>query len=168
MRKFSRCWAPHFLSPAQKVAGVEASKAMLRVLQGAESNGFERIAADNESWFRYCYPFSTMYARAPSEVISRTRQIIGARKPMITIFFTAGQLILLDTPPRGSKFNQQYFIDHVFPDLEMENRNFRPRMPFATFGCTWIIQCVLVGQKSCQNSTGITLHDCRTHPIRQT
>jgi transposase len=26
MRKFSRCWLPHFLSPAQKVARVEASK----------------------------------------------------------------------------------------------------------------------------------------------
>jgi transposase len=32
MRKFSRRWVPHFLSPTQKVAGVEASKTILRVL----------------------------------------------------------------------------------------------------------------------------------------
>jgi hypothetical protein len=41
MRKFSRRWVPHFLSPAQNVARVEASKTILRVLQDAESNDFE-------------------------------------------------------------------------------------------------------------------------------
>jgi hypothetical protein len=52
---------------------------------------------------------------------------------MITIFFIARQLILLDILPKGSKFNQQYFIDSVFPDLKTQNRNFRRRMPLATF-----------------------------------
>jgi hypothetical protein len=37
-------------------------------------------------------------------------------KTMIMIFFTARQLLLLDVLPKGSKFNQQYFIDYVFPD----------------------------------------------------
>jgi hypothetical protein len=52
-RKFSRRWVPHFLSPAQKVARLEASKTILRVLQDAESNNFEGIAAGDESWFSY-------------------------------------------------------------------------------------------------------------------
>jgi hypothetical protein len=52
---------------------------------------------------------------------------------MITVFFTARQLILLDVLPKGSKFNQQYFIDDVFPDFKTENLNFRRRMPIATF-----------------------------------
>jgi hypothetical protein len=52
---------------------------------------------------------------------------------MITIFFTARQLILLNVQLKRSKFNQQYFIDYVFPDLKTENRNFRRRMPLATF-----------------------------------
>jgi hypothetical protein len=80
MRKFSRRWVPDFLSPAQKVARVETSKTILRVLQDAELNNFERITTGDESWFRYCYPSSTMFARAPSEVIPRTRQTIGANK----------------------------------------------------------------------------------------
>jgi hypothetical protein len=66
MRKFSRRWVPHFLSPAQKVARVEVSKTILRVLQDAESNDFGGIATGDESWFRYCYLFSIMFARAPS------------------------------------------------------------------------------------------------------
>jgi hypothetical protein len=36
MRKFSRRWVPHFLGPAQRVARVEASKTILRVLPDAE------------------------------------------------------------------------------------------------------------------------------------
>jgi hypothetical protein len=43
---------------------------------------------------------------------------------MKTIFSTARQLISLDVLPKESKFNQQYFIDYVFPDLKMENLNF--------------------------------------------
>jgi hypothetical protein len=80
MRKFSRRWVSHFLSPAQKVPRVEALKTILRVLQDVESNDFEGIAAGDEFWFRYCDPSSTMFARAPSEVIPRTRQTIGAKK----------------------------------------------------------------------------------------
>jgi hypothetical protein len=80
MRKFSRRWVSHFFSPAQKVAYVEEPKTILRVLQDAESNDFERIATGDESWFRYCYLSSIMFARAPSEVIPRTRQTIGAKR----------------------------------------------------------------------------------------
>jgi hypothetical protein len=80
MRKFSRRWVPHFLSPAQKVALVEASKTILPVLQDAELSDFEGIATGDESWFRYCYLSSTIFARAPSEVIPRTRQAIRVQK----------------------------------------------------------------------------------------
>jgi hypothetical protein len=74
-----------------------------------------------------------MFARVPSEVIPRTRQTIGASKTMITIFFTAYQLILLDILPKGSRFNQQYFVDYVFPDLQTKNRNFCRRILLTTF-----------------------------------
>jgi hypothetical protein len=80
MRKFSRRWVPHFLSPAQKVAPIKALKPILRVLQDAESNGFKGIATSDDSWFGYCCPSSTMFARAPSDVIPRTWQTIGAKK----------------------------------------------------------------------------------------
>jgi hypothetical protein len=80
MRKFSQLWVSHFLSSAGKVARVEASKTILRVLQDAESNDFEGIATSDESEFRYCCPSSAMFARALSGVVPRTRQTIGAKK----------------------------------------------------------------------------------------
>jgi hypothetical protein len=79
MRKFSWGWVPHFLSPAQKVTHVETPKTILRFLQDAKSNDSQGITTGDESWFRCCYPSSIMFARAPSEVISRTRQTIGAK-----------------------------------------------------------------------------------------
>jgi hypothetical protein len=99
MRKFSWRWMPHFLSPAQKVVRLETSKTILRVLQDTVSNDFEGIATGDESWFRYCCPSSTMFARAPSEVIPRNLQNNWRKETMITIFFTARQRIMLDVLP---------------------------------------------------------------------
>jgi hypothetical protein len=73
---------------------------------------------------------------------------------MMMIFFTACQLIMLDVLPKGSKFNQQYFVDDVFPDLKMENLNFRRRRPLATF---WVHMDNSMGQTLRQNLIGITL-----------
>jgi hypothetical protein len=49
-------------------------------LQDAESNDLEGITTGDESWFRYCYPSSIMFARAPSEIIPRKWQTIGMKK----------------------------------------------------------------------------------------
>jgi hypothetical protein len=54
----------------------------------------------------------------------------------------------LDVLPKGSKFNQQYFIDYVFPDLKTENLNFRRRIPLATF---W----VHMGNSTCHNESKV-------------
>jgi hypothetical protein len=86
MRKVTRSYLPHSPSPVQKVARVEASKAMLRIRQKSEVNHIEGIATGDEFWFRYFYPSSTMFARSPAEIILRTRQAIGAKRTMITIF----------------------------------------------------------------------------------
>jgi hypothetical protein len=131
MGNFNSGLGASFSQSCTKHCSRRSIKTILRDLQDVESNYFEGIAMGDESWFRYCYPSSTMFAWAPAEVIPRTRQTIGSKNTIITIFFTAHQLILLDVRPKGSKFNQQYFINYVFPDLEMENRNFRRQMPLA-------------------------------------
>jgi hypothetical protein len=71
MTKFSRRWVRHFLSEAQKAARAEVSKEMLRILQDSEENKFDGIVTGEESWFRYLYPCSKMFARSPAEVVPR-------------------------------------------------------------------------------------------------
>jgi hypothetical protein len=77
----------------------------------------------------------------------------------MTIFFTACQLILLDVLPKGSKFNQQHFADSMFPDLKTENRNFRRRMPLATFR-------VHMDNSMCQNGSKVVSNFDKHHIAR--
>jgi hypothetical protein len=133
MRKFSFRWVFRFLSEAQKSARVEASKEMLRILQDSEENKFDGILTGDEFWFRYLLSCSKSFAQSPAEVVSRIRHGIDTKKTMITIFFTGCELIVLNVLPKGSKFNQLYFIDYIFPDLTSANLIFRPRKPGSTF-----------------------------------
>jgi hypothetical protein len=133
MKGFSRRWVPHVLSSAQKAARLEASKEMLRILQGSKANEFEGIAMGNESWLRYSYLFPKMFTQSPAEVVPRTRQALGAKKTMITSFLPARKLMVLDVLPKGPKHNQQYFVDYIFTDLKKANLSFHRPMPESTF-----------------------------------
>jgi hypothetical protein len=123
---------PHFLSPAQKVAGVEASTEMLRILHESEENLFEGATTGHKSWSQYSYPSSEIFARSPTSVIPRTRQAVGTKQTMIAIFFTGYKLIVLDTLPKGAKFNQPNFVDYIFLDLKREHVNLHCWIPQAT------------------------------------
>jgi hypothetical protein len=39
---------------------------------------------------------------------------------MVTIFFTPTRLLVLNFLPKGTKFNQDYFIDTVLPNIYSE------------------------------------------------
>jgi hypothetical protein len=55
LKQFSRRWVPHLVSPAQKVACVEASTEMLRILHTSKKDHFEGIARSDESSFHNSY-----------------------------------------------------------------------------------------------------------------
>jgi transposase len=80
MRKFSRRWVPHSLTSAQTAGRVCASIEMLRILQESEANDFDGVTTDDESWFRYIYPSSEMFAHSAADVIPSTRQAMVRRK----------------------------------------------------------------------------------------
>jgi hypothetical protein len=80
MRKFPRCWVPHSLSHAQKIARVEAAKEMLRILQESKTNDFDGIATGDESWFQLTTASSKMFTRSAADISPRTRQAVGAPK----------------------------------------------------------------------------------------
>jgi hypothetical protein len=47
-----------------------------------------------------------MFAPSADEVVPTTKGTISARNTMITIFFTSTRLLVLDSLPKGAKFNQ--------------------------------------------------------------
>jgi hypothetical protein len=71
-----------------KVVPGEVSKGILRSLQKSETKHVDGIAAGDEFWFPYFFPCSKMFARWPTEVISKMRQAINAKQIMIMGIFT--------------------------------------------------------------------------------
>jgi hypothetical protein len=71
MRKFSGREVPHFLRRTQKVARVEASKEMFRILQESEVNNFEEIVMNDVYWFQRCYLSSKMSTQSRAGVFRK-------------------------------------------------------------------------------------------------
>jgi hypothetical protein len=159
MTKFSRRWVPHSLTSAQKVARVDASIEMLRTLSESDTNDFDGVTTGDESWFQYIYPSSEIFALSPADVIPRTRQVIGAKRIMITLFFTVRKLILLDVMLKGWKCNQLYFVDNRVPGLRRGKMSFARRKPGSTF---WVD----MDNSMCHNGANITSEFQKHHLAR--
>jgi histone-lysine N-methyltransferase SETMAR len=69
--------------------------------------------------------------RHPRLFQGRGKQL--ARREQRERFLHCTSIVPVGCTIKGSKFNQQYFIDYVFLDLKTENQNFRRRMLLATF-----------------------------------
>jgi hypothetical protein len=88
---------------------------MLRIPHESEGNQIEGITTGNKFWFQHSDPSLKMFAGSPTDVVPRTRQAFETKQTIITISFTGRTLIVLDVLPAGSKFNELYFVDHIFP-----------------------------------------------------
>jgi transposase len=74
-----------------------------------------------------------MFATSAREVVPRTKENISAKKTMVTIFFTSTRLLVLNVLPKGTKFNQDYFIDTALPNLCSEKRRIARRKGLPNF-----------------------------------
>jgi hypothetical protein len=95
----------------------DQSEMLFDILQLYAEPNFEGIATGDESWFLYTTYGDSMFATSAREVVPRTKQNVSATKTRVTIFFTSTRLLVLDFFPKGTKFNQDYFIDTVLPNL---------------------------------------------------
>jgi hypothetical protein len=114
----------------------------------AEHN-FEGITTSDESWFLYTTDRDSMFATSTREVVPRTKQNISAMKTMVTIFFTSTRLVVLNFLPKGTEFNQDYFIDTVLPNLYSEKRRIARRKGLPSFS-------VHMDNSMCHNGAKIT------------
>jgi transposase len=90
-----------------------------------------------------------MLATSAREVVPRTKQNISAKKTMVTVFFTSTRLLLLNFLPEGTKFNQNYFVDTVLPNLYSEKRQIARRKGLPSFS-------VHMDNSMCHNGAKIT------------
>jgi hypothetical protein len=76
-------------------------------------------------------------------------QNICAKKTMVTIFLTSTRLLVLNFLPKGTKVNQDYFIDTVLPNLYSEKRQIARRKGLPSFS-------VHMDNSMCYNGAKIT------------
>jgi hypothetical protein len=100
----------------------DQSEMLLDMLQLYAEQNFEGITTGNESWLLYATYGDSMFVTSAREVVPRTKQNISAKKTMVRIFYTSTRLLVLNFLPKGIKFNQDYFIDTVFPNPYSEKR----------------------------------------------
>jgi hypothetical protein len=111
----------------------DQSEMLLEMLQLCAEHNFEGITTGDESWFFYTTYGDSMFAMPAREVVPRTKQNSSAKKTMVTIFFTSTGLLVLNFLPKGTKFNQDYFIDTALPNLYSEKRRIARRKGLPNF-----------------------------------
>jgi hypothetical protein len=65
-----------------------------------------------------------MFAVSREKVIPFVQTQPGVQKVLITVFFISTTLIGSEALPKGRKFNQDYFISTVLPELGKENGDY--------------------------------------------
>jgi hypothetical protein len=78
---------------------------------------FEEIATGDKPSVSCYIESDWMFADRREEVIPRLRPGISIEPVMITVFFTARQLIALDVLPKGQRYDQEYFVQKILLSL---------------------------------------------------
>jgi hypothetical protein len=139
----------------------------LDMLQLSAEHNFEGITTGDESWFLYTTYEDSMFAISAREVVPRTKQNIYAKKTMAMVCFPSTRLLVLNFLPKGTNFNQDYFIDTALPNLYNERDELRGARAYRVFQSTWTIQCVITAQRSLKNLRSGTSREFLTHSIHQ-
>jgi hypothetical protein len=111
----------------------DQSEMLLDMLELYVKHNFEGITTGDESRFLDTTYGDSMFATSAREVVPRTKQNISAMETMVTIIFTSTRLLVLNFLPKGTKFNQDYFIDTVLPNLYSGKRRITRRKGLPSF-----------------------------------
>jgi histone-lysine N-methyltransferase SETMAR len=106
LRKFVIRLVPHSLSPSQKQKRVEVS---LQILHHLESpGGCDNVITGDETWVFHENAHDSVWAASSAEAGTRVSRTIGAKKSMVSVFWTIRGFLLVDVLPEGGRFNSDY------------------------------------------------------------
>jgi hypothetical protein len=118
LEKSTRRWVPHTLSDRQKETRVETSNELLQILNDLEADSFHGIPTGDDPWFHYLSESSDMFAKSPGDIIPRTRKEIAVKKTRFIVFSINKKLMIAEYLPEGQKYDQDYFILDILPEVE--------------------------------------------------
>ena len=115
MSKVNFRWIPKELTCSQKAKRVEVSKEMLSVLMNKHQHNL--VYTQDETWIRWKNPRKTMWLMSGAERPKEEKQLLGAKKLMISVIFNVDGVVSVVALPRGQKFTKQFFYDVVISDF---------------------------------------------------
>jgi hypothetical protein len=113
----------------------------------AEHN-FEGIAIGNESWFQYSSYSNSMFAGSRESVVPKIQRDISGQKTILAIFFILRRLLVLETLPKGKKFNHIILLTRYCQDCTMKRGELHAKRASQLFQFTWLIRCVILVARS--------------------
>jgi hypothetical protein len=120
LQKFTRRRASHTLSDPQKIQRVEVSNELTQIVNDLKVEFFDGITTDEEPWFQYRYESSVLFTKSPGDLVPKTTKRIGMKKTMIPMICTNKKMLVANDLPRCQKYNQDYFIPDILPELEQQ------------------------------------------------
>jgi len=135
-KKFLSRWVPHELTDEQKAARVLMSRSLLATLTSLNPGRISSVITGDESWFYYEYPQEGRWARTREDVAPRPKRSIGAKKVMITVFWSTRGIHLIEALPDGETFNSEYAC-HLLDRLDSNLRELRPSMGARGMALHW-------------------------------
>jgi hypothetical protein len=124
---------PHLLFDDQKKLRVDAPRKLLSLLGIDAEHNFKGIATGDESWFQCSSYSGSMFASSRESVGPRIRREISGQQTLLPIFVPSRRLLVLKPLPKGTQFNQGYFVDATFPGLCNEKRRISRKKSFPAF-----------------------------------
>lgn len=125
-RKLNFQWIPHELSSDNKNKRVQISQEILEILEGNERN-WCNVATGDECWLYWENDPNSQWLPQGEKRPLKPRKTITSKKTMFSIFFSLRGFLVVKTLPSGQKFNSQFMIDIVIPELCSKMQQFRQK-----------------------------------------
>jgi hypothetical protein len=119
--KISRRWVPHRLTSAQKVDWINEGGTFLEIPRACHQDSFQGFTTRDEIGL-LTHSNLTIHMKRLALTLFLERHTIWAKTITLTRFFSRERLPVLETLPKGRKFNQDYFSQSVLPALMNENQ----------------------------------------------
>ena len=125
---------PHPLNPGFLKRRSNLSKQLyqqLRTLKPCD------VITSDESWFYFSYHHDAMWVKHKNEVLEVESRFQNARKVMICIFWSFGNLLMIRILPPGTTYNTNYVLTTLIPDLEEVALTKRPVSGLKSYTLHW-------------------------------
>jgi histone-lysine N-methyltransferase SETMAR len=117
LQKISFRWVPHDLTESHKRQRVTLAEELQSILEAEKERGYEYIVTGDESWLFLKNPPRAAYLPVGTPRPLMPKQALGAKKTMLTVFFSGNRFWRLDYLPKGVNMSGPVFVHRILAPM---------------------------------------------------